>query len=226
MGYIRVYVMCYVLSCLLLLYVVCCLLACPCALIGFIVLCLLRETGRGELRQHAGTINHPVTNHDGNDTTTNNEHDDNTNDGNANNATDNDEHHDNDANHDSHTIYIYIYICMCMCMCICMCIYIYTHTHYVCMYVCIYIYICNAMHIREHVNTPLLPCHRDRLTITSATHMSCSIISSGCSSDRPRVMVGFPGYSVFSGVCLFVSDLCIGLVQIMAVGVAYGQSPY
>ena len=52
----------------------------------------------------------------------------------------------------------------------------------------------------EQINTPLLRCQPDRLTIKSANNTLCLRMPGGYSSDQPRVMVGLSGWSAFSGV--------------------------
>ena len=56
---------------------------------------------------------------------------------------------------------------------------------------------------RLTLNTPLLPCHPDRQTITSTNNTLCLRTPRGCSSDQPRVMAGLSGWLAFSGDYLF-----------------------
>ena len=45
----------------------------------------------------------------------------------------------------------------------------------------------------ELINTPLLRCHPDRLTVTSKNNTSFSRMPRACASDQPRVLVGIQG---------------------------------
>ena len=52
----------------------------------------------------------------------------------------------------------------------------------------------------EQINTPLLRCHPDPLTVKSKSNTTYSRMPRTCASGQPRVMVGLSGWSAFSAV--------------------------
>ena len=59
--------------------------------------------------------------------------------------------------------------------------------------------------IWEQIDTSLLRCHPDQLTIKSNNNTPFSIMPRACSGDQPRAMAGLSGWSAFSGVLLCFS---------------------
>ena len=73
----------------------------------------------------------------------------------------------------------------------------------------------------EQINTPLLRCHPDRLTIITSRRNTLFVrMPRGCSSDQSGVMVGLSGLSAFSGVLICFRVLGVDDQGALAHGVA------
>ena len=80
----------------------------------------------------------------------------------------------------------------------------------------------------KQINTPLLRCHPDRLTMTSRNNTWCSSMPRGPAGDQPRVMVGLSGSSAFWR-CVYIYIyiyMCISLSLYIYIYIRIGMYVY
>ena len=71
----------------------------------------------------------------------------------------------------------------------------------------------SARRVWEQINTPLLRCHPDRLTMKSTNDTLFSRMPRGCASDQPRVTVGLSGWSAFGSVLICFRHVMTGMAM-------------